>query len=281
MTRTGESLEAAGFEVRVPSLSRRKPKPGLRLFVEPSGDTMVGARQLSNVRWSAVFDDVELTAEEVDAARRRGAAARAVARPLGRARPRRPEGGGGRARRAGDRRRSSPAPRSCATPSGSKGRRSASGSLVEGEGWAADLLDKADVRVARGGHRAGGLRRQAAHLPGRGARVAGLPRCRRSRRLPRPRHGPRQDADRARPSGQHRTAPALRSSSRRPPSSGNWAAEAARFTPEPASRHPPRRVARRPPTSSPPKSPTPTSSSPPTAPRSATSTRLPSCRGSG
>ena len=65
MTRTGESLEAAGFEVRVPSLSRRKPKPGLRLFVEPSGDTMVGARQLSNVRWSAVFDDVELTAEDV------------------------------------------------------------------------------------------------------------------------------------------------------------------------------------------------------------------------
>src|SRR5262249_62122415 len=41
MTRTGESLTVAGFEVRVPSLSRRKPKPGLRLFVEPSVDTRV------------------------------------------------------------------------------------------------------------------------------------------------------------------------------------------------------------------------------------------------
>ena len=65
MTRTGESLEAAGFEVRVPALSRRKPKPGLRMFVEPNKDTAVGARQLSNVQWSAVFGDVELTADDV------------------------------------------------------------------------------------------------------------------------------------------------------------------------------------------------------------------------
>ena len=65
MTRIGQALEAAGFVVRVPALSTRKPKPGLRMFVEPTGDTVVGARQLSNVRWSAVFDDVELSAEEV------------------------------------------------------------------------------------------------------------------------------------------------------------------------------------------------------------------------
>ncbi|MEY2458202.1 MAG: hypothetical protein QOG30_32, partial [Acidimicrobiaceae bacterium] len=65
MTRTGEVLQAAGFEVRVPALSRRKPKPGLRMFVEPAANTVVGARQLSDVRWSAVFDDVELTAEDV------------------------------------------------------------------------------------------------------------------------------------------------------------------------------------------------------------------------
>jgi SNF2 family DNA or RNA helicase len=49
----------------VPALSRRKPSPSLRLFTEPTGDSVVGAHQLSNVRWSAVFDDVELTAAEV------------------------------------------------------------------------------------------------------------------------------------------------------------------------------------------------------------------------
>ena len=35
------------------------------MFVEPAADSVVGARQLSDVRWSAVFDDVELTADDV------------------------------------------------------------------------------------------------------------------------------------------------------------------------------------------------------------------------
>ncbi len=65
MTVTGAELEAAGFEVRVPALSRRKLTPGLRLFAEPAGASVVGANQLSNVHWSVVFDDVELTAAEV------------------------------------------------------------------------------------------------------------------------------------------------------------------------------------------------------------------------
>jgi hypothetical protein len=65
MTVTGPALEAAGFEVRVPAMSRRKPSPALRLFVDPKGDTVVGANQLADVRWSAVFDDVELTAADV------------------------------------------------------------------------------------------------------------------------------------------------------------------------------------------------------------------------
>src|SRR5207344_854184 len=59
--------------------SRRKPSPGLRLFTEPVGDTVVGAHQLSDVRWSAVFDDIELTAAEV-------ARLAAEARPLVRSR---------------------------------------------------------------------------------------------------------------------------------------------------------------------------------------------------
>ncbi len=65
MTTIGPSLEDAGFELRVPALSRRKPSAGLRMFTEPTGDTVVGAQQLSNVRWSVLFDDVELSAEEI------------------------------------------------------------------------------------------------------------------------------------------------------------------------------------------------------------------------
>src|SRR6185369_11123605 len=81
MTVTGGELTAAGFEVRVPALSRRKPSPTLRLFTEPTGDSVVGAHQLSNVRWSVMFDGVELTAADV-------ARLAAEARPLVQARGR-------------------------------------------------------------------------------------------------------------------------------------------------------------------------------------------------
>jgi superfamily II DNA or RNA helicase len=64
MSTTGPQLEDAGFDVRVPALSRRRATPSLRVFVEPS-ETMVGANQLADVRWSAVFDDVELTAADI------------------------------------------------------------------------------------------------------------------------------------------------------------------------------------------------------------------------
>ena len=56
---------AAGFDVRVPALSRRKPSPALRLDTVASDPSVVGAHQLAQVRWSAVFDDVELTAAEI------------------------------------------------------------------------------------------------------------------------------------------------------------------------------------------------------------------------
>jgi len=65
MTATGAVLLAAGFEVRVPPLSTRRPAPGLRLTsLQPQGST-VGAQQLTTVAWSAVFDDVELTAADI------------------------------------------------------------------------------------------------------------------------------------------------------------------------------------------------------------------------
>ena len=65
MVTTGTLLVAAGFDVRVPALSRRKPTASLRVFADAASDTVVGANQLVNVRWTALFDDVELTAADI------------------------------------------------------------------------------------------------------------------------------------------------------------------------------------------------------------------------
>ena len=64
MTEDGDRLGVCGFDVRVPALKRRKAVASLRLTSE-ADETVVGARQLADVRWSAVFDDVELTAAEI------------------------------------------------------------------------------------------------------------------------------------------------------------------------------------------------------------------------
>ncbi|MEZ5229698.1 MAG: SNF2-related protein [Acidimicrobiales bacterium] len=65
MSSIGDTLTAAGFEVRAPQLSRKRSTPALRLTSEEAQESVVGARQLANVRWSVVFDDVELTAAEI------------------------------------------------------------------------------------------------------------------------------------------------------------------------------------------------------------------------
>ena len=65
MTETGYVLQAVGYEVRVPALSRRRPSPALRLTSVEAQETVVGARQLADVRWSIAFDDVDLTAAEI------------------------------------------------------------------------------------------------------------------------------------------------------------------------------------------------------------------------
>ena len=65
MTEAGHVLQAVGYDVRVPSLSRRRPKPSLRLTSMEAEESVVGARQLADVRWSVSFDDVELTAAEI------------------------------------------------------------------------------------------------------------------------------------------------------------------------------------------------------------------------
>ncbi len=65
MTEIGDVLLANGFDVRVPNLSRKKATASLRLTSDETTDSVVGAQQLANVRWSAVFDGVELTAEDI------------------------------------------------------------------------------------------------------------------------------------------------------------------------------------------------------------------------
>ena len=65
MSTTGPRLATAGFDVRVPEFGKKKGKPALRVFVEDANESMVGASQLANVTWSAVFDGVELSAEEI------------------------------------------------------------------------------------------------------------------------------------------------------------------------------------------------------------------------
>ncbi|HET9691873.1 MAG TPA: SNF2-related protein [Acidimicrobiales bacterium] len=67
MFHTGPIVASAGFEVMLPLVSRRRPSPQLRLFAEAiaGGPSQVGVAQLSNVRWSVVFDDLELDAADI------------------------------------------------------------------------------------------------------------------------------------------------------------------------------------------------------------------------
>ena len=142
MTVTGGMLEAAGFEVRVPALSRRKPTPSLRLFAEMTGESVVGAHQLSNVRWSVMFDDVELTAAEV-------ARLATEARPLVRSRGRwveldrvdLKEAAAALAERASTKQMTGA--EILRHGIGLEGSPLAGGVLVEGSGWATELLARA------------------------------------------------------------------------------------------------------------------------------------------
>ncbi len=65
MTHAGSILTNAGFEVRVPPLSTKKASSQLKLTSFGSSERAVGAQQLSDVRWSAVFGDQELTAGQI------------------------------------------------------------------------------------------------------------------------------------------------------------------------------------------------------------------------
>jgi hypothetical protein len=144
MTVTGEAVSAAGFEVRVPALSRRKPAPGLRLFTEPTGETVVGAHQLNDVRWSVTFDDVELTAADV-------ARLAAEARPLVRSHGRwveldvvdQKEAAAALAERSAHTKMTGAEILRQAV--GLEGTSLADGLTIEGSGWASELLERAQA----------------------------------------------------------------------------------------------------------------------------------------
>jgi superfamily II DNA or RNA helicase len=66
MTTGGAVLEAAGFTVRVPKLARKRSTPRLQLNAEAfGGESVVGAQQLSLVQWSVAVDDVTLDAAAI------------------------------------------------------------------------------------------------------------------------------------------------------------------------------------------------------------------------
>jgi superfamily II DNA or RNA helicase len=142
MTTTGPRLTAAGFEVRVPALSTRKPSPALRLMADTSTPSVVGAHQLANVSWSVVFDDLELTAADI-------VRLAAEARPLVRSRGKWVEldkadleaAAAALAERAGTTQMTGADMLRHAL--GLEGSQLAGGISVEGSGWAADLLAKA------------------------------------------------------------------------------------------------------------------------------------------
>jgi SNF2 domain-containing protein/SNF2 helicase protein/helicase-like protein len=66
MTTGGAVLEAAGFIVRVPRLAKKRSTPRLQLHAEAfGGESVVGAQQLSRVQWSVAVDDVSLDAAAI------------------------------------------------------------------------------------------------------------------------------------------------------------------------------------------------------------------------
>ncbi len=203
------------------------------MFAETPANSVVGAHQLSNVAWSVLFDDAELTADDVKRLARQ-------ARPLVQSRGRWVEVDRFDVQQAA----AALAARESVTQLtgaeilrhsvGLGGSGLAGGVVVQGNSWANDIVQRASEVSVSPVARTGGVHRRAAHLSGRGRRLDRVPRGSRARRLPGARHGARQDADGARPprrrhepsTGESKTlviAPAA--------VVGNWAAEAARFTP--------------------------------------------------
>ena len=94
MFRLGPSLGAAGFDAMLPVVSTRRPRPQLRLLTEAVVPSQVGVQQLSNVRWTVLFDDLELDAAGIAALAKEAKPSGPGARSLGPYRPGRSHRGG-------------------------------------------------------------------------------------------------------------------------------------------------------------------------------------------
>ena len=160
---------------------------------------------------------------------------------LGRDRPGRPRRPRPRRSPSGPTRRSSRAPRCCASRSASRARRSRGGIAVDGGGWAADLLAAAaDVATAPAGAPTGSSASCAATRPRRWPGSASSTRPASAAASPSTWASARRRRCSRTCSPAPATGPALVIA---PPAVvGNWAAEAARFTPESARRRAPRRA---------------------------------------
>lgn len=138
MTTAGDTLRRCGFEVLVPEIKRSKAVASLRL-TSAADQSTVGANQLADVRWSALFDGVELSAADI-------AKLAAEARPLLKSRGRwvevdkadLAEAAAALAERA-DMTRLSGADM-LRQALGLEGSQLAGGVNLAGDGWAADLL---------------------------------------------------------------------------------------------------------------------------------------------
>ena len=207
MATTGPRLLAAGFDVRAPAISRRRAGRRCASTSTPSSKSAVGANQLAE---RPMVGGVRR--RRAHRGRHRAAGARK------RDRSSVPPVGGSRSTRSTCKaaaealaeratRRSCRARRCCGSRSASTTHRSRVGVSIEGGGWAADLLAAAaDVADRAGASTPRGFVGDAAQLSGRGAGVARLPRLGRAGRVPRARHGSRQDADDARPRARRRRA---------------------------------------------------------------------------
>ena len=173
MSVTGPALQSAGFAVEVPDLSRERPAPSLRLTATEETDSALGAQQLTAVSWTAVFGDVELTADEIhDLA--------SQARPLVRDRGKwialdhadLAEAAAALADRADV--TSLTGSQMLRQVLGLEGPSVRGGVTISGSGWAADLLRAAAEIPSCTLAQARRFRRRAAHLPGRGSGVAGV-----------------------------------------------------------------------------------------------------------
>jgi hypothetical protein len=271
LTLVGPTLTATGFDVRAPQISRRKATPSLRLFAEDPAGSVVGActssptspgRCCSTTSSSPPADIARWPSRRGRWCSRTASGSSSIASTWRRRPPRWPSA------RTSTQMTGAEILRHSMGLEGNRPRRRHQRARPElGQRRAAP----GGRASARPGHQPEGFVGELRSVPGRGAVLDRLPRRRRARWLPGARHGPGQDAHRARPPGPHRRQ--RPGAGRRPGRSGGQLGGRGRSVRTPACEWSCTTAIRaRRPKSSAGRSPPPTSSSPPTPRPCATST---------